>query len=133
MQPSMFRLRTDMRTLRQGKSYHWRIITFDAAGRSFRVLILYNAERSIYRATLGVEDAGVVAILCVHEFHAGEPGWHCHADLPCDRGISHWNHRELSRWPKRPVVGVEFDVSTKDRATEIALKFYRISERGPLI
>lgn len=133
MPPAVFKLRSDLRTLRQGKSNQWRIVTFDAIGRSFRVLILYNPDRFIYRATLAIEDAGMATILCVHEFHASEPGWHCHADPACDKGVSHWNHRELQRWPKHPLSSADYDVDTQDRATQIALKFYRISERGSLI
>lgn len=133
MQPSAFKLRNDLRTVRQGRGYSWRVIMFEVTGESFRVLILYNPSRSIYRATLGVEEAGVVTILCVHEFHASEPGWHCHADPSCEKDVSHWNHRDLQRWPKRPYARTEYDVLTEDRATEIALRFYRVSERGTLI
>lgn len=133
MQPAAFRLRADLKTIRHGNAYNWRVITFDVIGRSFRVLILYNPGKSIYRATLGIEDSGVVAILCVHEFHAQEPGWHCHVDQTCSRNISYWNHRELQKWPKKPTLAASYDVSSEDGATEIALKLYRISEKGPLL
>src|SRR4051812_16819961 len=101
MPPSAFRLRRDLKTVRQGQSYQWRVITFDALAASFRVLILYNPGRHIYRATLGLDEGGVVTIFCVHEFHASEPGWHCHVDETCHREVSHWNHRDLRKWPRR--------------------------------
>jgi hypothetical protein len=40
---------------------------------------LLNLSKQIFRATLGVTENGETAVLCEYEFHASEPGWHCHA------------------------------------------------------
>ncbi len=133
MQPSAFQIRKNLKTVHQGKSNYWRVITFEALGKSFRVLVLYNPDREIYRATLGIEDGGQVSIVCVREFHASEPGWHCHADLECSRNVSMWNHHDLIRFPRKPKLTATYGVTSQERATELALKFYRISERGPLV
>ena len=133
MPPSAFRLRKDLKAVKQGKSNKWRVITFSANYDSFRVLILYNPDRFIYRATLGIEKNGVVNILCVHEYHASEPGWHCHVDRKRVKGVTFWNHSELQKWPKKPLYEAKYEVDTLDRTTEIALKFYKITEEGPLL
>jgi hypothetical protein len=62
-----------------GPLYKWRIVTFSALGRECRVLILLNENKQIFRASFGVTDKGDTTVLCDYEFHASEPGWHCHA------------------------------------------------------
>ena len=66
------------RWYRLGKSYHWRTVKFRADGKDCRVLMLINEDKSIFRARLGVEKIGDMIIMCDHEWHASEPGWHCH-------------------------------------------------------
>lgn len=62
-----------------GPLYKWRIVTFNALGCECRVLILFNSSKQIFRASFGVTSAGETTVLCDYEFHASEPGWHCHA------------------------------------------------------
>jgi len=62
-----------------GPLYTWRIITFSVEGRDCRVLLLFNENKQIFRASLGVTSQGDTLVLCDYEFHASEPGWHCHA------------------------------------------------------
>lgn len=133
MPPGQFRLRANMKTFRQGRSYRWQVITFDALGASFRVLLVLNLSKHIFRATLGIMESGEARIVCVREFHASEPGWHCHAVLRCDDGVSYWNHTKLARRPFRPDPSAPFDITTDSDATARALRFYRIEERGPLL
>ena len=62
-----------------GSLYRWRIMTFSALGHECRVLLLLNESKQIFRASLGVTSAGETTVLCDYEYHASEPGWHCHA------------------------------------------------------
>ena len=111
MPPSAFRFRPNMKTVSQGLSYEWRIIRFQALGSAFRVLILLNEGKQIYRATLAQDVGDLVRIICIREFHAKEPGWHCHAVLHTNQGVSDWKHRELRRWPRTPDNEAEFGVT----------------------
>jgi hypothetical protein len=88
------------KTYKLGPEYRWRIITFDCLRRSFRLLIVFNEGKQIYRATLAIEVERDLIVLCQYEFHASEPGWHCHVTfreidgLPVGVTRSH-----LRRWP----------------------------------
>jgi hypothetical protein len=74
--------RAKSKAYKYGPLYQWRIITFTAAGFDCRVLLLFNETKRIFRATLGVTMAGETVTACDYEYHASEPGWHCHAK--CD-------------------------------------------------
>jgi hypothetical protein len=71
--------------------------------------------------------------MCVHEYHAMEPGWHCHVDRNGDRAVAHWNHQSLKRWPSVPLRSASYDVTSRESATAIALKVYSISAGGTLL
>ena len=62
-----------------GPLYQWRIVTFTALGFDCRVLLLLNETKQIFRASLGITEKGDTKVICDYEFHASEPGWHCHA------------------------------------------------------
>ena len=69
------------KSFKLGKSYSWRLVKFNALGSGFRILIVLNKDKEIMRCRLGLEDSGDMKVLCDHEFHASEPGWHCHFTL----------------------------------------------------
>jgi hypothetical protein len=133
MPPAAFRLRQSMKTVGQGKSYHWRIIRFTAYSESFRVLIIWNEGKQIYRATLGHEVGEVVRIICVREFHAREPGWHCHVVLSSPQGVSVWNHGGLRRFPQGVFEEDAFGITSRELATTLALRFFGIDQSGELL
>lgn len=118
-----------------GTEYKWRVVTFDSIGHKCRVLLLLNEGKQICRMTLGVEMNNDMAILCQHEFHASEPGWHCHAcfdqieNVPVGVNRSH-----LKRWPKPGVVHarVEFNVNRKN-VLSAASELFRFSAQGDLL
>ena len=122
-----------MKKIGQGATYQWRIITFAALGNHFRVLVIWNDSKQIYRATMGQERNGLIRIICIREFHANEPGWHCHAVLRCSQGVGGWTHRELRRTPQGVQIDEEFGVTSKEQATAIALRFYGVAESGALL
>ena len=62
-----------------GGSFEWCVIKFVALGHACRVLVVLNLSKQKYQAILGVESDGPLRVLCSYEYHAGEPGWHCHA------------------------------------------------------
>ena len=118
-----------------GPEYRWRLVRFDCLQRSFRMLVLFNEGKQIYRATLGMEVGDDLVVICQHEFHASEPGWHCHVtfrdidDLP--RGVS---RTHLRRWPSantepsRPEFGVR-----EGNAVSLAATRFRVSSPGTLL
>ena len=64
-----------------GPDYHWRVLQCDVdwvLGKC-RVRLILNKRKQIFRATLGVTVDGETKTLCDYEYHASEPGWHCHA------------------------------------------------------
>jgi hypothetical protein len=62
-----------------GPAYQWRIVSFFAEGEHCRLKLLFNEDKQIFRARLGVTRDGETIVVCDYEFHASEPGWHCHA------------------------------------------------------
>jgi hypothetical protein len=81
-----------------------------------------------------MEVGNDLAVLCQYEFHASEPGWHCHVtfreitDLPLGVTRSH-----LRRWPseKTNPSRMEFGVRQTNAAALAATRF-RVSVPGDL-
>jgi hypothetical protein len=70
--------RAKAKAYKYGPLYQWRIISFQADGNDCRVRLLFNEAKRIFRATLGITRGGETVVLCEYEYHASEPGWHCH-------------------------------------------------------
>lgn len=114
-----------------GPEYKWRVVRFAALSVKCRILILVNEGKAIYRARLGVEQGGDLVILCDHEFHADEPGWHCHLTRDDIESIEPGAARvHTTRWPASPEAcsRQEFNVSEINALLEAATRF-RFSER----
>jgi hypothetical protein len=119
-----------------GNSYEWCVVSFQAMGADFRVLIVLHEAKQKYQAMLGAMAGGILRLLCSYEWHASEPGWHCHAtcedasNIP--RGIMRgpW----IRRIPKanKPHRRQKFEV-TKANAVRLAIDQYRIEEPGALL
>ncbi|WP_141245585.1 hypothetical protein [Mesorhizobium sp. WSM3864] len=71
--------RAKAKAYKYGPLYQWRVISFVAEGHDCRVLLLFNEAKQIFRASLGVVRGGETLVICDYEYHASEPGWHCHA------------------------------------------------------
>ncbi len=120
-----------------GQSYEWRVIRFEALGIQCRVLVVLNAPKEKYEAILGVMGDGRLRILCCYEYHAGEPGWHCHAScgevtqVPLGFMRGPW----MRRVPKAKSTHkrLDFEVSDLDTATRFAIDRYKIEPRGSLL
>ena len=119
---------------RFGPEYKWRVVTFDCLRRTFRLLILFNEGKQIYRATLAMETRQDLAVFCQYEFHASEPGWHCHVTfreietLPLGVTRSH-----LRRWPSANTLPSRREFGIREsNAAGVALTRFRISPVGPL-
>ncbi|MBB3937724.1 hypothetical protein [Aureimonas phyllosphaerae] len=71
--------RAKAKAYKYGPLYQWRIVTFACSGHDCRVRLLLNEDKQIFRASLGVVVSGETISICDYEWHASEPGWHCHA------------------------------------------------------
>ncbi|ESZ09322.1 hypothetical protein NKH47_12685 [Mesorhizobium sp. M1060] len=85
--------RAKAKAYKYGPLYQWRILFFQAAGQDCRVLLLFNESKRIFRATLGVTKSGETLVICDYEYHASEPGWHCHARCSDLAGINSAHNR----------------------------------------
>ena len=121
------------RSYKYGMAYSWRVIKFTCLGRKCRVLLFLNLEKGIYRARLGVEESGDMVVLCDHEFHLSEPGWHCHFTLNAVSSIDPGSARGgKNRRPKLEDPKAIFPV-TKGNAVAYAAKRYGFEILGGLI
>jgi hypothetical protein len=117
-----------------GPSYKWRVVTFDCLRNSFRLLILFNEDKEIYRATLAVEADGDLVVFCQYEYHASEPGWHCHVTFreadTLPRGVT---RSHLRRWPGAGAVPSRPDFGVRQAtAVGLATARFRVSTPGDL-
>ncbi len=122
-----------------GPEYRWRVVKFECLNHTCRILLLLCEPRLIFRATLGVEVEGSMCILCDHEFHNSEPGWHCHLtleDLGTVAEIVKVGIRRghTTRWPKAKSKHsrIEFTVSEAN-AVSLAANLFRFEAQGSLI
>ncbi|QQQ17420.1 hypothetical protein JIP62_08615 [Brevundimonas vitis] len=116
-----------------GRAYSWRIVRFTALGRRIRVKIVLNESKEIFRAKLGVEEGGDMIVLCEHEFHSSEPGWHCHFTTKPLNSVVAGTVRAGKR--KRPTAidaSAVFNV-TEATAFDIAAKRYGFDQKGSLL
>jgi hypothetical protein len=127
--------RVRSRRYKLGSEYRWRVVKFNAIGNEFRVLIELNENKEIYRATLGRKNADDIAVICQHEFHKSETGWHCHVShdeidtLPA--GVM---RSSLLRWPKPSLVHAQVVFPVSERtALSVAAARFRFLAQGDLL
>lgn len=124
-----------------GTAYKWNVITFRALEAECRVLVVFNEAKQRYEAILGVMGPrGTMRVLCSYEYHASEPGWHCHATHDDSETLSHgfmrgpWVKRvpgpkKVHRLTKHP----RFRIGDEAAAVRFAAERYRIEKKGPLL
>ena len=67
------------RFYRLGSAYSWRVITFEAEGYEYRLLVTYRTDKEQFSAMLGVSNAeSDTKIVARLEFHGTHGGWHMH-------------------------------------------------------
>jgi len=126
----MSRART--KSYRFGPDWKWRLVTFEVAGNLCRILLLLNESKEIYRARLAVEMEGDMLVLCEHEYHATEAGWHCHLTLePISSAPVGAARYGKTKWPRHPS-RMDFGV-TKENALSVAAKRFCFEARGDLL
>jgi hypothetical protein len=111
------------------------LIKFETHGRQFRILILMNVAKQIYRASLAVDNGGDLAMICQHEYHATEPGWHCHlTPAQLDSIPAGFSRKHLRRWPQPDAKHskMDFDVDEKS-ALSVAAARFRFAATGTLL
>jgi hypothetical protein len=118
------------RSLRVGSSYKWRVILFSASGETCRLLIVYNADKEQYRATLAVDRDRDMIVVASLEFHGTHPGWHLHGacgdiekhPLGSMRGPL---QRRFPR-PRTTHRRHDFKVTSEGAALDVAARFFRL-------
>ena len=132
--------RAKSKAYKYGPLYKWRIISFSADGHECRVRVLFNKEAEIFRATLGVVENGDTKILCEYEYHASEPGWHCHArcgnlaDInPAANRFGSTRLPEAGKKHRRAEFKFGKADMDEDTAFNCAVTFIRVSEEGVLL
>lgn len=122
---------------RLGNSFQWCVIKFNVLGLECLVLVVLNLGKEKFEAVLGVTEGQLLRVLCSYEYHASEPGWHCHAacgniqQLPVGYMRSPW----MLRIPGAKAVHrrQDFKISDEISAQRAAFSYYRVGQRGPLI
>lgn len=69
---------TKQKRLHLNSAWQWRVVTFDALGKSFRLLIRLNNEINYYSSILAIDSTDQIQIICHHEIHISHRNWHCH-------------------------------------------------------
>jgi hypothetical protein len=120
------------RHYRFGPDYSWRLVRFSALGEQFRILIILNISKEILRARLGMEIGSDMTVLGEHEFHASEPGWHCHLTFENVADIVPGVVRfRKTKWPVHSAAQ-EFDITFASALTHVAKRF-GFKEQGELL
>jgi hypothetical protein len=111
----------------------WRVVRFEALGRSFRLLIAFDVGYEEYRAWLALDRGEDMVLLARLEFHGSHPGWHCHAN--CDdphvrisgvvKGFGDRRYPKARRFHRHQ----QFNVA-EHNALAIAFRFYGIGANG---
>ncbi len=124
-----------------GNSFRWSVIVFQAMGVECRTLVVLNVAKQKYNAILGVmAEDGTLRIICSYEYHASEPGWHCHATHDDVATLYHgfmrgpWIKRVPgARKPHRLGKHPKFTIDDETKAIRFAIDRYKIREKGPLL
>jgi hypothetical protein len=124
-----------------GSAYKWNVITFQALGAECRVLVMFNQAKQKYEAILGVIGSrGVMRVLCSYEYHASEPGWHCHVTHDDSESLTNsfmrgpWVKRVPgAKKPHRLAKHIKFEIGDEAAAIRFATARYRIEKKGPLL
>ena len=121
-----------------GNSYRWCVVSFVALGLECRVLIVLNRAKEKFEAILGaVGVSGMMHVLCSYEYHAGEPGWHCHA--ACDdlgkvpQGYMRGPWVRRLPGARRTHSSLDFTINSEAHAINSACEFYKIKAQGLLL
>lgn len=76
---------------------------------------------------------GDTIVLMDKEFHAGEPGWHCHfTSKKVDSAVAGVARAGKRRWPRGADPKAEFGV-TEAGALSIAAEMFQFGASGPLV
>lgn len=126
-----------------GNSFEWCVIKFVAeigpekTPVECRVLVVLHIAKQKFAAILGIMDGAMVRVLCSYEYHATEPGWHCHAacddigSVPAGFMRGPWVRRIPH--PHRTHRSLDLNVFDRDSAKRKAQECYRIEVKGSLI
>jgi hypothetical protein len=121
------------RAYRVGTAFKWRVIQFSALRETCRVLILYNAAKEQYSATLAVERGRDMVVVSSLEFNGTHPGWHLHGGcgdvdaLPL--GSMRGGSRRRLPQPRATHRRHDFEITSEGAALDVAARFYRLHKK----
>ena len=105
--------------------------------RRIPVLVVLNLAKQKIEAILGAIGQGLLRILCSYEYHAGEPGWHCHAACQDVTAVPPGYMRGpwVTRVPgaKRTHSRQDLGIADKTEARQFAFRCYKIEKQGSLL
>ena len=132
--PSAFPLsKAKKKNFKFGPEYKWRVVRFDCLGFKCRVLILFNDSKMICRSAFAVEAPNDLVVLCSHEYHASEPGWHCHLTVDShdkvEPGVFRTGQR---RWPqaRSAHARMEYGITQASALTHVAARYRFQAQAG---
>ncbi len=120
-----------------GSSFRWCVIEFSAIGREYRLLVVLHLQKQKFEAVMGTLENGSLRIICSLEYHATEPGWHCHAacediaTLPVGYRRGPWVRRIPAA--RHFHAELEFKIESEQAAQRRAFAFYQIEVEGTLL
>lgn len=125
--PTAFKIKRKFPT---GADWDWRVITFLALDRNFRLLLRLNIDKAYYSAILSLETGSVIQVICHHELHLSHRNWHCHF-VPGDVTKTHphvlRDKERVRLFEAQPSQAndIQFDLN-RTQALSHALKRFRI-------
>lgn len=132
--------RAKAKAYKYGPQYQWRIVAYQSGGLDCRLRILLNLDKQIFRATMAVVSDGDTLVLCDYEYHASEPGWHCHArcdDLAdVNASTNRFGARRLpgsSSFHRRPDFAFGKAELTEITAFNAAVQFFKLDRVEGLV
>jgi hypothetical protein len=121
------------RAYKLGSMYRWRVVSFQALGLSFRLLIAFNLAKEQFRATLALEQDRDMSVIASYEFHGTHPGWHVHGACGdvnlIPSGCMRTEGQKRLPAPRATHRRVDFNVTDDDTALEMAAKFFGLHKK----
>lgn len=125
------------RSIPTGGSWRWRLCEFDAGDLHCRVLIRLNEDIERYHAYLAVDTEKSVRVICHHELHIGDKGWHCHFPKGNISEVFEGVLRDRDRFCMRETTpsqaSTERFTLNQDNALTKAAQRYRFEAKGELV
>lgn len=123
--------------LKFGTNHRWRLIRFETAGETFRLLVVYHVAVDEYVAYLGMEVGQDTRLIMEFAYHGTHPGWHTHvgcgdvAQLPVGMLRGPWMRRlpNARRFSRRRHYTPSGGIMTDQMALQIAANRFNLHSK----